>query len=54
MFDPGRGCDGRGGESDINPAHGTFTDAELVITIWSGRRPGLLPSAAHGTRTAAA
>ncbi|MFF3332464.1 DUF6055 domain-containing protein [Streptomyces sp. NPDC002888] len=33
MFNPDRGCDGRGGESDVNPAHGTFTDAELAITI---------------------
>ncbi|MER6014196.1 DUF6055 domain-containing protein [Streptomyces bluensis] len=33
MFNPDRGCDGRGGESDINPPHGTFTDAELEITI---------------------
>lgn len=32
MFDPDRGCDGRGGETDVNPAHGTFTDAELTIT----------------------
>ncbi|MFG2127394.1 DUF6055 domain-containing protein [Streptomyces sp. NPDC048751] len=33
MFNPDRGCDGRGGESDVNPAHGTFTDAELAITV---------------------
>jgi hypothetical protein len=33
MFNPDRGCDGGGGESDENPAHGTFTDAELEITI---------------------
>ncbi|MFF4524378.1 DUF6055 domain-containing protein [Streptomyces bluensis] len=33
MFNPDRGCDGRGGETDINPPHGTFTDAELEITI---------------------
>ncbi|GKQ35022.1 DUF6055 domain-containing protein [Streptomyces sp. A012304] len=33
MFNPDRGCDGRGGESDVNPPHGTFTDEELAITI---------------------
>jgi hypothetical protein len=33
MFNPDRGCDGRPGESDVNPPHGTFTDAELAITI---------------------
>ncbi|TLS43537.1 avirulence protein [Streptomyces montanus] len=33
MFHPDRGCDGRGGESDINPQHRTFTDEELAITI---------------------
>jgi hypothetical protein len=31
MFAPDRGCDGRAGEADITPAHGTFTDAELAI-----------------------
>lgn len=33
MFDPDRGCDGRGGESDVNPSYGAFTDQELAITI---------------------
>ncbi|MDX3227837.1 DUF6055 domain-containing protein [Streptomyces sp. ME19-01-6] len=33
LFNPDRGCDGRGGETDVNPAHGTFTDDELAITI---------------------
>ncbi|WKX14931.1 DUF6055 domain-containing protein [Streptomyces sp. NL15-2K] len=33
MFNPDRGCDGRGGESDVNPPHGTFTDEQLAITI---------------------
>ncbi|KAK1184033.1 DUF6055 domain-containing protein [Streptomyces sp. NBS 14/10] len=33
LFNPDRNCDGRGGETDINPAHGTFTDDELAITI---------------------
>ncbi|GCB48982.1 DUF6055 domain-containing protein [Streptomyces sp. NL15-2K] len=32
MFDPDRGCDGKGGETDINLPHGTFTDKELAIT----------------------
>jgi carbonic anhydrase/acetyltransferase-like protein (isoleucine patch superfamily) len=31
LFNPDRGCDGRGGETDVNPAHGRFTDAELAI-----------------------
>jgi hypothetical protein len=33
LYNPDRGCDGRGGESDVNPAYGAFTDAELAITI---------------------
>ncbi|ONI89485.1 hypothetical protein ALI22I_15855 [Saccharothrix sp. ALI-22-I] len=32
MFRPERGCDGGGGEADVNPPHGTFTDEELAIT----------------------
>lgn len=32
LFNPDRGCDGRGGESDINPSHGRFSDAELAIS----------------------
>ncbi|WP_255952422.1 DUF6055 domain-containing protein [Streptomyces odontomachi] len=31
LFAPDRGCDGGGGEPDINPSHGTFTDDELAI-----------------------
>jgi hypothetical protein len=35
MFVPDRGCDGRTSvpaEADVNPAHGTFTDAEMAIS----------------------
>jgi hypothetical protein len=32
LFNPDRGCDGRAGETDVNPAHGTFTTDELAIT----------------------
>ncbi|AVT35350.1 DUF6055 domain-containing protein [Plantactinospora sp. BB1] len=32
MFAPERGCDGRGGEADVNPAHPVFSDADLAIT----------------------
>ncbi|WP_063746618.1 DUF6055 domain-containing protein [Catenuloplanes japonicus] len=32
MFNPSRGCDGAGGESDINPAHGTFSSDALAIS----------------------
>ncbi|MEN3357354.1 MAG: hypothetical protein V7637_1336, partial [Mycobacteriales bacterium] len=32
MFSDTRGCDGGPGETDINPAHGTFSDADLAIT----------------------
>ena len=32
LFNPDRGCDGRAGETDVNPAHGTFTTADLAIT----------------------
>ncbi|MEU8664775.1 DUF6055 domain-containing protein, partial [Actinoplanes philippinensis] len=31
MFSTTRGCDGGAGESDINPAHGTFSSDELAI-----------------------
>ena len=41
LFNPDRGCDGGAGETDINPAHGTFTDAELAI---SGATPSPAPS----------
>lgn len=33
LCNPDRGCDGRGGESDINPGYAAFTDAELALTI---------------------
>jgi hypothetical protein len=32
QFSTTRGCDGGGGETDINPAHGTFTSGELTIS----------------------
>jgi hypothetical protein len=41
MFAPDRGCDGRAGEADVNPAHGTFTTEELAIT---GATPPPSPS----------
>jgi hypothetical protein len=32
LFNPDRGCDGRAGETDINPAVTRFSDAEVAIT----------------------
>jgi carbonic anhydrase/acetyltransferase-like protein (isoleucine patch superfamily) len=32
MFSDTRGCDGGGGETDVNPAYSAFTDTELAIT----------------------
>jgi hypothetical protein len=32
LFNPDRGCDGRAGETDVNPPHATFTTDELAIT----------------------
>ena len=32
LFNPDRGCDGKAGETDVNPAHGTFSTDELAIT----------------------
>jgi hypothetical protein len=32
MFAPDRGCDGRGGETDLTPAYANFTSEELAIT----------------------
>lgn len=31
-FNPSRGCDGRGGEPDVNPAHGTFPTVDLALS----------------------
>ncbi|MDT0317364.1 DUF6055 domain-containing protein [Streptomyces millisiae] len=31
-FNPDRGCDGRGGETDINPATSPFSEAEIAIS----------------------
>ncbi|WP_202918683.1 DUF6055 domain-containing protein [Saccharothrix deserti] len=31
-FNPSRGCDGRGGEADVNPSHGTFPTADLALS----------------------
>lgn len=31
MFNPDRRCDGGAGEADVNPAHGTFSDADLAL-----------------------
>jgi Family of unknown function (DUF6055)/Cellulose binding domain len=41
MFNPDRGCDGGGGEADVNPAHGRFSDDELAIT---GTNPSTSPT----------
>ena len=30
-FDPGRGCDGRAGEVDVNPVFPAFSDAEVAV-----------------------
>lgn len=32
LFNPDRGCDGRGGEPDVNPPYRRFTDAEVALT----------------------
>jgi hypothetical protein len=32
LFNPARGCDGRGGEPDVNPSHPVFTDADLAFS----------------------
>ncbi len=42
LFDPNRTCDGRPGETDVNPPHGRFTDAEMAIT--DGRSPTPSPT----------
>lgn len=31
QFNPNRSCDGAGGESDVNPSHGTFASTDLAI-----------------------
>jgi hypothetical protein len=41
LFNPDRGCDGRGGEVDVNPTHGTFRTEDLALT---GSTPPLAPS----------
>ncbi|MBU2666250.1 cellulose binding domain-containing protein [Actinoplanes bogorensis] len=32
LFNPDRGCDGRGGETDVNPVYARFSDAEVAVT----------------------
>ncbi|WP_305785681.1 DUF6055 domain-containing protein [Symbioplanes lichenis] len=32
LFDPSRTCDGRAGETDVNPSYARFTDAEVAVT----------------------
>ncbi|MBL7255627.1 cellulose binding domain-containing protein [Actinoplanes sp. LDG1-01] len=43
LFNPDRGCDGRGGESDINPSYARFSDAEVAVT--DGSTPTPTPTA---------
>ncbi|MCP2355589.1 hypothetical protein HD597_002609 [Nonomuraea thailandensis] len=31
MFNPDRRCDGGGGETDVNPPHPVFSDADLAF-----------------------
>jgi hypothetical protein len=51
MFSTTRGCDGGGGESDVNPAHGTFGSAELAIGGGTTTPP---PATGNLARTATA
>jgi carbonic anhydrase/acetyltransferase-like protein (isoleucine patch superfamily) len=46
MFAPDRGCDGQGGETDVNPTFGNFTDGELAIGTPTSPSPSVTPTAA--------
>ncbi|MFF3444958.1 DUF6055 domain-containing protein [Streptosporangium sp. NPDC002721] len=52
MFSPDRGCDGRGGETDVNPPHPVFTDADLAFG--GGGDPDPDPTPVNLARTATA
>ncbi|GAA2644941.1 DUF6055 domain-containing protein [Paractinoplanes durhamensis] len=44
LFNPDRGCDGKAGETDINPSYARFTDAELAITDGGTTTPTTAPT----------
>jgi hypothetical protein len=51
LFNPSRTCDGGGGEADVNPPHGIFTDAELAITGTTTPPTSAPPTTAAPTTT---
>ncbi|WP_428964947.1 DUF6055 domain-containing protein [Micromonospora fluostatini] len=44
IFNPDRRCDGGPGETDINPPHPTFTDAQMAISGGTGPNPTPTPT----------
>ncbi|MEV4106631.1 DUF6055 domain-containing protein [Nonomuraea sp. NPDC049695] len=52
MFNPDRGCDGRGGETDVNPSHPIFSDADLAFGTGGGGDPTPVNLAASATPSA--
>ncbi|MBG0814596.1 DUF6055 domain-containing protein [Planomonospora sp. ID82291] len=49
MFAPDRGCDGRAGESDVNPSHPVFSDDDLAFA--GGTTPTPTPTPTTGGTT---
>ncbi|MFC4062456.1 hypothetical protein ACFOWE_29500 [Planomonospora corallina] len=49
MFDPGRGCDGRAGEADVNPPHPVFGDDDLAFSGGSTSKPTPTPTSGGGS-----
>lgn len=47
MFNPDRGCDGAAGEADVNPAHPTYTDADLAFGGSANLAAAATPTASY-------
>ncbi|MBM2615788.1 cellulose binding domain-containing protein [Actinoplanes sp. LDG1-06] len=49
LFNSDRGCDGRAGESDINPAYARFSSAEVAVTDGGTPTPTPTPTVSPTT-----
>ena len=51
LFNPDRGCDGKAGEADVNPAVARFTDAEVAVDGTTTTPPTTTPTTTPTTPT---